>query len=141
MNYKPETKYTIETKIAVTSTETVYKLAEEWANETEEHLILLGCDNRLNLIIKKEVASGSHDTCTIPTLKIFRELILSNCSQFFLIHNHPAGNPEPSIEDMIFTSKAINQGKIMEITLCDHIVVAKNGFFSIRYEKPDMWKI
>jgi DNA repair protein RadC len=47
-----------------------------------------------------------------------------------LIHNHPSGNPEPSNEDIRITKKIVETGKIMEIPVFDHLIIAGETYTS-----------
>lgn len=46
------------------------------------------------------------------------------------VHNHPAGNPEPSEEDKKFTRQLIKAGEILSIKALDHIIIGNDGYFS-----------
>jgi len=47
-----------------------------------------------------------------------------------LVHNHPSGNPEPSSEDIAVTRKMVESGKILDIPVYDHLIIAGNTFTS-----------
>jgi DNA repair protein RadC len=47
-----------------------------------------------------------------------------------LIHNHPSGNPEPSNEDISITKNIFEAGKIMDIPVFDHIIIAGDTYTS-----------
>ncbi|MBZ1348352.1 MAG: DNA repair protein RadC [Candidatus Nealsonbacteria bacterium] len=49
-----------------------------------------------------------------------------------LAHNHPSGDPEPSEDDLVITKKLVESGKILGIEVFDHIIVAKDNFFSFK---------
>ena len=57
-------------------------------------------------------------------------------TQDIVAHNHPAGDPEPSEEDIGLTRKLIEAGKLLNIPVYDHVVIGRPteshlGFFSI----------
>jgi DNA repair protein RadC len=62
--------------------------------------------------------------------EIFKAAIEYNSASIILIHNHPSGNPEPSNEDISITRKIVESGKIMDIPVFDHIIVAGNTYTS-----------
>jgi DNA repair protein RadC len=47
-------------------------------------------------------------------------------------HNHPSGNPEPSMEDLILTQKLCESGQILGIPVLDHLIVSSSGFTSMK---------
>ena len=70
------------------------------------------------------LAMGGVDTCSISMPEIFKFVFLSNCSQVFLLHNHPSGRVKPSKEDEQITKRIEEAGAILGIHLLDHIIVA-----------------
>ena len=53
-------------------------------------------------------------------------------------HNHPSGDPTPSDDDIGFTTKIHEAGEVMGITMLDHLIVAKQGYFSFRDNKTEV---
>lgn len=49
-----------------------------------------------------------------------------------LVHNHPSGDPTPSPEDLHLTAEALAAGRLLDIHVLDHIVVASGGYTSLR---------
>jgi DNA repair protein RadC len=47
-------------------------------------------------------------------------------------HNHPSGDPTPSLADLELTRHLLRSSKIMGIVLDDHLIVARDGFTSLR---------
>jgi len=52
-------------------------------------------------------------------------------SNVILCHNHPSGNTKPSEADITVTRKLREALKTMDITLLDHIIVTRDGQFSM----------
>ena len=46
------------------------------------------------------------------------------------MHNHPSGNPDPSGEDIKITKKLVEAGKVLDISVFDHIIIAGNSYSS-----------
>jgi DNA repair protein RadC len=51
-----------------------------------------------------------------------------------VVHNHPSGDPRPSEEDLRFTEELVKAGRLMDIGVLDHIIIAREGFNSIRQD-------
>ena len=49
-----------------------------------------------------------------------------------LVHNHPSGDPTPSKEDIAVTERLVKAGKIMDISVLDHIIIGDNRFISLK---------
>jgi DNA repair protein RadC len=61
-------------------------------------------------------------------------LVLLNAASFISVHNHPSGDPQPSIADRELTERLIDAGKLMGIRLKDHVVIGEDAFFSFAEE-------
>ncbi len=99
-------------------------------DETVEKFCVV-CLNSANKIIRYEIISvGNLNSSVVHPREIFKAAIENNSASIILIHNHPSGNPEPSNEDISITKKVVESGKIMDIPVFDHIIIAGNGFTS-----------
>ena len=50
----------------------------------------------------------------------------------FRSHNHPSGSPEPSRADIAITNRIAEAGRLLGITLHDHVIIGKEGHVSLR---------
>jgi len=95
------------------------------------HVLLLGSKNRL--ISRVLVTLGLVDASLVHPREVFRAAIESNSSAVVLVHNHPSGDPTPSSEDIRITRQLIEAGRIIDIKVLDHIVIAREPpFLSMR---------
>ncbi len=72
---------------------------------------------------------GLHGTVVDPK-KIFKKVLEEQASSIILFHNHPSGNLEPSLQDIDLTKKLKIAANALEISIFDHIIVAKDKFYS-----------
>lgn len=72
---------------------------------------------------------GMHGTVADPKL-IFREALEKRASSVVLCHNHPSGQLRPSMEDIQLTKKLIDGGRLLDILVQDHLIIAQGGYFS-----------
>ena len=99
-------------------------------DEVKEKFIVV-CLNSANKIIKQEIISiGNLNSSVVHPREIFKVAIDSSSASIILIHNHPSGNPEPSNEDITITKKIVNAGKILDIPVFDHIIIAGINYTS-----------
>jgi DNA repair protein RadC len=95
----------------------------------EEFWIIL--INRVNYLIKKHFISSGGLTTTLADPKVvFRAALDHQTAGIILVHNHPSGNTGPSAQDIALTKKLIDGGKLLDITVLDHIIVAGSSYFS-----------
>lgn len=99
--------------------------------EPEEVLILIGMDCKNNIIGFVEVSRGTIGISQTTGREIFKRAVLMNCSKIILTHNHPSGDPTPSIVDIKMTNDIEKIAKYLDIQLLDHIVIGDNENYSI----------
>lgn len=61
---------------------------------------------------------------------IFAVALKCGASGIIISHNHPSGQLFPSNEDNLITNKIKEAGKILDITLLDHIIITEDGYYS-----------
>ncbi|MBK9098290.1 MAG: DNA repair protein RadC [bacterium] len=99
-------------------------------DEVKEQFIVV-CLNSANKVIKYETISvGNLNSSVVHPREIFKVAIDNNSASIILIHNHPSGNPEPSNEDIRITKKLVESGKILEIPIFDHVIIAGERYTS-----------
>ena len=89
------------------------------------YLLLL---NRANSVMGwiKLSTGGTSGTVVDPKI-VFALALQTNASSIILSHNHPSGNIQPSQCDIDLTKKINNSGRMLEIKLLDHIIMAPDG--------------
>lgn len=88
-----------------------------------EHFCVLLLDTKNQIIGINTVSIGTLDTSLVHPREIFKPAILASAAGIILFHNHPSGDPTPSREDTEVTKRIIEAGKILGITVLDHIIV------------------
>lgn len=91
--------------------------------------------NRANkvLAVKRISEGGVSGTIADPRV-IFKHAIELLASTLLLCHNHPSGNLQPSESDKQLTKKLVAAGKLLDIHVVDHLIVADNKYFSFADE-------
>jgi DNA repair protein RadC len=93
-------------------------------DELKERFIVV-CLNSANKIIKHETISiGNLNSSVVHPREVFKVAVDCSSASIILIHNHPSGNPEPSNEDISITKKITEAGKLMDIPVFDHLIIA-----------------
>ena len=100
-------------------------------DEIKEKFIVV-CLNSANKIIKFEVISvGTLNASLVHPREVFKVAIDNDAANIILVHNHPSGNEEPSGEDIKITKNLIEAGKILDISVFDHLIIAGNKYTSL----------
>ena len=112
-------------------------------SEVVETLNLIALDNRKNVCGMSTISRGVSTTTFASPKEIFRDALLHNAESIILVHNHPSGDPTPSVDDVCVTKQLRLAGKLLFINLEDHIVVVGGSgelkFTSIRDTNPEIW--
>lgn len=119
---------------AVNKPEIVHELCIEMADLMQEKVVVLCLNIRMELISKNEVYVGELSSVIIEPREIFKTAFIKSAYAFILVHNHPSGYSEASDDDVISTKAIFKASKMLNVLFIDHIVVAKDGFYSIRSE-------
>jgi len=84
-----------------------------------------------NTIIKEVVVSrGSLNASIVHPREVFKPAVIESAASIILMHNHPSGNPNPSKEDIKITKQLAEAGRLMDIGIFDHIIIAGDDFYS-----------
>lgn len=87
--------------------------------------------NRANKIIGYYKINGGGTTSCIIDTKVVMTVALNGCAHAIIFaHNHPSGNTQPSDADRNITNKIVAAGKILDITVLDHIIVTDESYYS-----------
>lgn len=109
-------------------------LREKIGNEKNEHFVILFLDTKNN-VINHEVSVGILNASLVHPREVFIKAITQGASHVVIAHNHPSGDPTPSDEDVETTKRLIEAGKILGISVADHIVITRNDYRSLRESK------
>lgn len=117
--------------VSIRNAKDVYEYLQDMRNLPKEHLRGLFLNSH-NKIIRDEVISiGTVNSNMIHPREVFRVAIECNAAAIVLAHNHPSGEITPSAEDVSITNQIVEAGKILGITVLDHVIITKNSFVSI----------
>src|SRR5215216_2054041 len=106
-----------------------YLLPQHGAGAVEQFgVVMLDTKNRLIRI--RIISTGSLDTTVVHPREVFREATSARASAIVLFHNHPSGDPRPSPEDCVLTTRIVNAGDIMGIDVLDHLILADQRYYS-----------
>lgn len=81
-----------------------------------------------------DIGTGSTTACIVDTRLIFVAAIKANALSIVLAHNHPSSNLTPSSADISLTEKIVDAGKLLDISVLDHLIVTKHGYKSFADE-------
>ena len=107
------------------------KFALEMADLDREKVVLLLLNKKKNLIAKRIITLGNKENVTLDVSLILKELFVTSTYYFYLLHNHPSGSYNCSVEDIIFTHRIKDLAKKYKRYLVDHLIFTEKGCFSM----------
>lgn len=105
---------------------------EDLRHKTQEHMKLLMLNSKSALIGESDISKGTVNASLITPRELFIEALSKNAVNIVIMHNHPSGDPTPSQEDLLTTSRIQKAGAIIGIELLDHIIIGNNCYVSFR---------
>lgn len=102
--------------------------------EAQEIFAMISLDVKKNVVGVFEVSRGSMDRTIVEPAEVFKRALLSNAHTIIIGHNHPSGDPKPSIQDIDLTQRLIKAGKYIGIQVIDHVVIGEDSYYSFLEE-------
>ena len=98
--------------------------------QEELHLMMLNSKNAL--IRDSLIFKGTVSMSLASPRELFLEALRYHAVSIVLVHNHPSGDPAPSIEDRKMTARIKEAGMLLGIRLLDHIIIGDQSYFSFK---------
>ncbi|MEW5985039.1 MAG: DNA repair protein RadC [Chloroflexota bacterium] len=107
-------------------------LAPRMGHLEQEELWVALLDTRNRVMKIAEIYKGSLNTSVVRLGEVFRPAIEMAAAAIIVAHNHPSGLSEPSPEDVSTTRQLVQAGKLLDIEVLDHLVIAAQGYTSLK---------
>lgn len=107
-------------------------LMEEMRYYRKEYFKIILLNTKNQIISLEDISVGSLNSSIVHPREIFNVPIKKSAAAIILVHNHPSGDPHPSREDLEVTTRLVDAGKILGISVLDHIIVGEKSYFSFK---------
>ncbi len=97
-----------------------------------ERFLVVLLDGRHRVMGEVVVSQGTLTASLVHPREVFRPALREAAAAVILVHNHPSGDPAPSREDREITQRLARAGEILGVRVLDHVIVAEQGFCSLR---------
>ena len=104
-----------------------YKVAEG-----KELFWCLALNDARRLLNVELIAMGNYNQEGIRPIDVFTIPLDKKAAGVILVHNHLAGNLEPSEEDEDITDRLIQAGKMLEVPVQDHVIITETSYYSFK---------
>ena len=102
------------------------------ADKKQEHFLCISLNGANEVIGNRVVTVGLLNSSQIHPREVFADVISDRAASIILAHNHPSGVLKPSPDDIAITEQMIEAGKILGISVLDHIIITKKGYISLK---------
>ncbi len=100
--------------------------------EAREHFIILLLSTKNHVLATPVISVGSLNASIVHPREVFREAINYSAAAVILVHNHPSGDPAPSQEDIAITKKLVEAGRLLDISVLDHVIIGDSKYVSLK---------
>jgi DNA repair protein RadC len=101
------------------------------ADRAQEVLLVVLVDGRDRLLGVAEVAVGGVDEVDVDPRLVLGAALSSGATGFWLVHNHPRGEPAPSDDDREVTSDLRATAPIVGLVFHGHVVIGDGGDYAL----------
>ncbi len=115
----------------LTDPKKVYQLIKNKLKDNRKERFYIIVLNSRNYSVA-EISVGTLNASIVHPREVFAEAIKNNAASVIFVHNHPSGDCEPSEYDLTTTKRLLEAGKILGIEVADHVIVAKNNYYSFK---------
>ena len=134
ISYHPKVKASDRMKITC-STDAMKALRSIWPSYEHVEFTYMMMLNRQNQVLGCHQISKGGMTGTVVDVRVVFHVALKSCAtSIILAHNHPSGNLDPSDADKKITRQLCDAGRILEISVIDHIILTEGGHLSMADE-------
>jgi DNA repair protein RadC len=127
-------RYTSQNNRKITSAEDVYSELKSFTNKKQEYFLTITLDGASHIINTRTVFIGTLNQSLVHPREVFADAIADRSAGIIIAHNHPSGTLVPSRADISITQRLKEVSKLVGIELLDHIILAKDGFYSFADE-------
>lgn len=107
-------------------------LMEEMMYEKREFFMTLNLNTKMQVESKSVISIGNLDSAPVHPREVFAPAIKRGAAAVVVAHNHPSGDPTPSMQDIDVTKRLIKASKILGIKLVDHVILGRGCFTSMK---------
>jgi DNA repair protein RadC len=127
-------RYLIKSNKRITSAQEVYEELKSFSTKSQEHFLTITLDGASHIINTRTVFIGTLNQSLVHPREVFADAIADRAAGIIIAHNHPSGTLEASRADIQITQRLKEVSKLVGIELLDHVILAKDGWYSFSDE-------
>lgn len=99
-------------------------------DKTREYFKIIFLDSKNRVISTETHSRGTLTASSVYPREVVDSALRHKAAALIFAHNHPSGDPKPSPEDVAITRQLVFSGKVMGITVHEHIIIGDNCYYS-----------
>lgn len=105
----------------------------------KEEFIVCSLNSQNKMTHYEVLFTGTLTNTIVHPREVYYEAIKNKAASIVVVHNHPSGDPSPSMDDNKLTKVLKETGKIMGIPLLDHLIIGNGAYYSYAEADIDNW--
>ncbi len=98
-----------------------------------ENFYVIYLDAKCNMLGTELLFTGGCNQCVVDLPSLFKKALVNGAVNVIIAHNHPSGDPSPSLEDSNITKAVKVAGDLLKINLLDHVIVGSyQSYYSFK---------
>jgi DNA repair protein RadC len=114
----------------MTKSSDVYSAFKKLAESDKERLYAVLLDSKNSVIGVELISQGACDFAPVIASSAFKSALLANAVGVIFVHNHPSGDPKPSLADIDVTNTLKLSGDLLGVRVLDHVIVGRRRYYS-----------
>jgi DNA repair protein RadC len=111
------------------SPEAVALLARDFlraSDDDKEHFWVIFLNAQNHYLMHTLVSTGTQSAALVHPREVLGPALREGAASLILVHNHPSGDPTPSLEDLRLTRQLVEAAQLLDLRLHDHLIIG-NG--------------
>jgi DNA repair protein RadC len=103
-------------------------------DKTRECFMVIFLDSKNRVIAMETLSEGTLTASSVYPREVMKAALAQHAAALIFAHNHPSGEPQPSAEDLAVTRQLVFAGRVMGITVHEHLIIGDSRYFSFADE-------
>jgi len=125
----------LSTGMRISSSADLFKHFHPVLRDVKHELFKVVLLDAKNTVVKEAtVSEGSLTLSIVHPREVFALAVRESAAAVIFLHNHPSGDPTPSLEDRHLTDRLVAAGSVLGIRVLDHLIIGDGRYVSFADE-------